>query len=422
MDILLKAARIIYPGSKLHGKKQDLLIRRGKLEQVGANIKAPEKATVIKGKDLCVSPGWVDLCSFLGDPGLEHKEDIKTGIKAAASGGFTATCCMPNTYPAIDSKSGVEYVINKAKGEVVDVYPVGAISERCEGKDITEMYDMNQAGAVSFSDGINSGISSGLTLRSLLYVKAFNGFVMLHPNDKSITRNGQVHEGVVSTRLGMQGIPSITEELTIQRDLQLLEYTDSRMHIAYVSAEESVDHIKKAKKQGLRVSCSITPYNLALTDELVADYDSNYKVMPPLRSKNDIKALIKGLKDGTIDTISSFHIPQDTESKDLEFDLADFGMLGFETAYALVNTHAGDKLGQELLVEKLAINPRRILGQELPELAVGEKLNITIFDAAETWTFTKQDIRSRSKNTPFVGTEFKGRVKGVVNNGTAQLN
>lgn len=421
MEILLKAATIIYPGSKLHGKKQDLLIKRGKLEQVGSNIKAPEKVTVIKGKDLYVSPGWVDLCSFLGDPGLEHKEDIKTGIKAAAAGGFTATCCMPNTHPAIDNKSGVEYVINKAKGLVVDVYPVGAVSENCEGKDITEMYDMNQAGAVAFSDGINSGISSGLTLRSLLYVKAFDGFVMLHPNDKSITRNGQMHEGVMSTRLGLPGIPAITEELTIQRDLQLLEYTESRMHIAYVSVAESIDHIKKAKSQGLKVTCSVAPYSLALTDEILADYDSNYKVMPPLRSKNDIKALLKGLKDGTIDTISSFHIPQDTESKELEFDLADFGMLGFETAYALVNTHVGDKLGQELLVNKLAIKPREILGQELPELAVGEKLNITIFDAGEEWTFSKQDIRSRSKNTPFVGTNFKGRVKGVINNGITQL-
>lgn len=419
MDILLKDAQIVYPGAPLHGKVQDILIKRGKIEQIGKRLKADAKVLVITGKQLMVSPGWVDMYSFLGDPGLEHKEDIITGIRAAAAGGFTATCCMPNTKPALDSKSGIEYVINKAKGQAVDVYPVGALSEKCLGTDITEMYDMQRAGAIAFSDGVDSGISSGLTLRSLLYVKPFNGVIITHPNDKSITRNGQMHEGEMSTTLGMTGIPALTEELTVQRDIELLEYTNSRLHFAYVSTAGALEHIKKAKAKGLKVTCSVSPYNLGLTDKELDTYDTNYKVMPPLRSKTDITALIKGLKDGTIDTIASFHIPQDTESKELEFDLADFGMIGFETAYALINTHTGKKLTQDLLVQKLALAPREILGLAMPEFAEGAKANMTIFDAAEEWTFEKKHIRSRAKNTPFVGTQFTGRVKGIVNNGIA---
>lgn len=422
MDILLKDAKIIYPGASLNGKVQDILIKRGKIEQIGKNLKPEGKTQVITGKALTVSPGWVDMFSFLADPGLEQKEDIGTGIKAAAAGGFTATCCMPNTQPPLDSKSGIEYVINKAMGKAVDVYPIGALSEKCQGSDITEMYDMHQAGAIAFSDGVNSAISSGLTLRSLQYVKPFDGVIITHPNDKSISRNGQIHEGEMSTVLGMTGIPSLSEELTVQRDIELLQYTESRLHFAFVSTAGAVERIKKAKAAGLNVTCSVSPYNLGLTDAELESYDSNYKVMPPLRSKADCNALIKGLKDGTIDTIASCHIPHDTECKNLEFDLADFGMIGFETAYALANTLVGKKLDQETLVQKLAIAPRGILGLELPDFEVGSKANITIFDAEETWTFTKQDIKSRSKNTPFVGREFTGKIKGIVNNGIAMIN
>lgn len=422
MDILLKAAKIVHPTAEHNGQVRDILIERGKITEIAKSIKPNGKVTVVEGKSLHVSPGWLDMYSFLGDPGIDHKEDIASGARAAAAGGFTATCCMPNTHPTIHSSSEVEYVLSKARDLAVDVLPLGSVSQNCEGKDITEMYDMHQAGAVAFTDGIGSGISSGLTLRSLLYVKPFNGVIITHPNDASISRNGQMHEGLVSTQLGMPGIPALSEELTVSRDLQLLDYTASRLHFAYVSTAGSVDAIKKAKKAGAQVTCGVSPYNLTLTDELLSSYDTNYKVMPPLRSKADTKALVKALKDGTIDVIASFHIPQDTESKDLEFDLADHGMIGLETAYALVNTHIGGQVGQELLVEKLAITPRSILGKELPELKVGVQANITIFDADEEWTFEKKDIRSRSKNTPFVGTNFKGKVKGIVNNGKVQLN
>lgn len=422
MDILLKAVKIIYPGSAWNLKTADLLIEKGRIKKIDKKLKAPKGVEVLEGKGLHVSPGWVDMNAYLADPGFEHKEDINTGIKAAAAGGFTATCCMPNTHPAIHSKSEVEYVINKAKGKVVDVYPVGAISRDCEGKDITEMYDMHYAGAIAYSDGLGKAISSGLTLRALQYVKPFEGLVITNPNDTSLSHGGQMHEGAMSTSLGMMGIPVIAEELTIQRDLQLLDYSESRLHLAYISAKGSVDLVKKAKAAGKQVTCSVSPYNLCLTDEALAGYDTNLKVSPPIRAKEDVTALVKALNDGVIDTIASFHVPHDTEAKELEFDLADFGMIGFETTFALLNTHLKGKVGVEILVNALAVNPRKILGLPLPELKEGERANLTIFNTETEWTFNKSHIRSRSKNTPFVGTAFTGRVLGVINNGQTVLN
>lgn len=422
MDIIIRAARIIDSAGKTAARQQDILIRKGKIEKIAAKITNDKKLKEITGENLHVSLGWVDMCAYIGDPGHEHREDLQTSIRSAASGGFTTILANPNTKPALHSKSEIEYIIRKSAGGVVNILPIGAVSQDCKGVDITEMHDMHAAGAIAFGDGFNSSLNAGLTLRSLLYVKPFGGLIIAHPFEKSIAKSGQMNEGVNSTILGMHGIPHLAEELMVKRDLDILEYTESRLHFAYVSTPESIEHIKKAKAKGQLVTCSVTPYNLTLEDDLVLDYDTHYKLMPPLRTKVDNQALVKALKDGTIDTIATFHLPHDPESKELEFDLADFGMISFETTFALVNTYLGKKVGLEKIIEALTVNPRDILGLEIPEIAEGELADITIFDPEEKWTFTGKDIKSRSRNTPFVGIEFTGRVVGVVNNGQVYLN
>ncbi len=422
MNLFIRSARVIDPASKHHLQKRDLIIERGVITQIGAKLKNEKKHQEISSPNLCVSPGWVDMFTFFADPGFEHKEDIFSGIRAAAAGGFTKVCCMPNTKPALHSKSEIEYVINKSKHALVDVYPIGAVSRNCEGNDITEIYDMHRAGAIAFSDGINSSLSAGLMLRSLLYVKPFGGLIISHPDELTIRNGGMVNEGAVSAFMGVPGIPAISEELMVMRDLYLAEYTSSRIHFAYVSSAGSLEQIRKAKAKGIQVTCSVSPYNLLLEDKAAGEFDTNYKTLPPLKGKDDIKALLKGLVDGTIDSVASLHIPQDVESKKLEFDDAEFGMIGLETAYAALNTAAGKKLNDEQVVERLAITPAKILGIELPGIEKNETANLTLFDNSIEWTFSEKDIISKSKNTPLTGMKFTGRVVGTVNNKQVHLN
>ncbi|TAK43452.1 MAG: dihydroorotase, partial [Saprospiraceae bacterium] len=281
-------------------------------------------------------------------------------------------------------------------------------------KDITEMYDMNAAGAVAFSDGKNTMRDSGLMMRALLYVQPFGGVILNHPLDEDIAHGGQMHEGVMSTSLGLHGIPGISEELMVQRDIFLAGYTGSRLHLLNISTAGSVRLIKAAKAKGLDVTASVAAMNLACDDSHLFDFDSNFKVMPPLRGKDDLKALHKGLKDGTIDCITSNHTPLDTEAKNLEFPYAAFGAIGLETAFALSNTYLKGVLSTEQLVEKLAIAPRRILGMEVPEIAEGAAADLTVFDPEREWTFTEKDIFSKSKNTPFIGWTFKGKALAII--------
>jgi len=422
MNLFLRSARIIDPTSKHHLQTRDIVIEKGVITQIGSKLKNENGYKEAATGNLCVSPGWVDLFSYFADPGFEHKEDIFSGIKAAASGGFTTVCVMPNTKPALHSKSEIEYVVNKSRGSIVDVKPIGAVSRNCEGSDITEIYDMHQAGAVAFSDGINSSLSAGLMLRSLLYVKPFGGLIISHPDEHSIRNGGLVNEGITSTMMGVPGIPGISEDLIVMRDLYLAEYTGSRIHFAFVSSPGALEQIRRAKAKGLKVSCSVSPYNLMLEEESAADFDTNYKVLPPLKTKTEIKALLKALQDDTIDTISSMHLPQDVESKKVEFDYAEFGMLGLETAYAVVNSAARKKLSDEKIIEKLAIAPRKVLNQPVPSIEKDAKANLTLFDNSSEWVFTDTDIRSKSKNSPFTGKSFTGKVIGVVNNNQLHLN
>lgn len=422
MNLFIRSARIYDPTSKYHNQVKDILIQRGIISRIGTRLKNEQRYKELAGDNLSVSPGWLDMFAFLGDPGYEYKEDINSGALSAAAGGFTMVCCMPNTHPALDSKSEIEYVINKSRGNIVDIKPIGAISVDCEGNDLTEIYDMREAGAIAFSDGINSCLSAGLMLRSLLYVKPFEGLIVSHPDEKSIRNGGVVNEGVMSTMLGLGGIPAISEELVIMRDIYLAEYTGSRVHFAYVSSAGSVDLIRKAKAKGLKVTCSVSPYSLMLDDSSLSDYDTNYKVLPPLKARSDIHALIDGLADDTIDNFVSMHIPQDIESKQVEFDFAEFGMLGLETAYSVINSALNGKLKEEKIIEKLAISPRQILGMEIPAIKKDEKANLTIFDCKKERVYTQSGKRSRSANSPFFGIPLQGSVIGIVNNNQLFLN
>ncbi len=411
MNLLIKSAKIIDPNSPHKGEKVDILIENGKIRSIRKNISVPD-TKIFKAENLHVSPGWFDMHVNFRDPGYEYKEDLLTGCRAAAFGGFTGVACMPSTNPPIHTKSEVEYIKNKTEGSIVDVYPIGALSCQLEGKELTEMYDMHHSGAKAFSDDKNPVQNSGLLMRALLYVNGFNGLIITHAEDKYISHDGKMNEGETSTSLGLKGMPALAEELMISRNIYLAEYTKSRIHISSVSTAESVDLIRSAKRRKINVTAEVAAYHLALDDSFLHDFDSNYKINPPLRTKADIAALKKGLADGTIDVICSDHSPEDEEMKKREFDDAAFGIIGLETAYSVANTN----LSRVDIISKLAIRPREILNIPVPVIKAGEKANLTLFDPNKKWTFTEADIKSRSKNTPFVGTSFKGKALGIYNN------
>ncbi len=416
MQLLIKNATLVQPGSKHDGLVADILIKKGKIEAVGKELTS-DGAKVFDAKGACVSPGWLDLGTSVPDPGLEHREDFASVERAASAGGFASLAVLPNTNPALHSKSEVQYVRSRSLGSLVDFLPIGAITHDCGGKDITEMYDMQAAGAVAFSDGKKSLQDSGLMLRALQYVQPFNGVILNRPHDRTMAPSGQMHEGVMSTSLGLKGIPALAEELMLRRDIYLAEYTGSRLHALNISTAGAVELVREAKARGLQVTASVAAMNLACDDYLLSEFDPNYKVMPPIRELSDMEALRAGLADGTIDCITSNHTPLDPESKNLEFPFADFGAIGLETAFGLSWMHLSNSLTVSQLVEKLAILPRKILGLTVPAIGPGMDACLTIFDPNLEWTFSEKDIFSKSKNTPFVGWRMKGKVLGVVNKG-----
>jgi dihydroorotase len=412
MLLLLKNARIFDGTTESRG--QDILIRDGIIEAIGDHLSTPQGTEIWESADLCVSPGWLDVGVYAADPGYEHREDMASAASAAAAGGFTAIACFPNTAPALHTKSEILYVKNKSMGLPVQYYPIGAISQSCEGKDLAELFDMHTAGAVAFSDGKRAVQDAGLLLRALQYAQAFNGLVINVPHHKTIAAGGQMHEGVMSTTLGLKGLPALAEELMVQRDLSLLEYSEGRLHIHLVSTAKSVALIRAAKYAGLPVTASVAVVNLCFTDEKLVDFDSNWKILPPLRSQTDTEALLDGLLDGTIDFICSNHTPWHEEAKNLEFPYAEFGMIGLETVFALCRTYLRKKLKINDLVDKMSLAPRRILGLPISKIAPGEPAELTVFDPDFEWIMEVQNIRSKSRNTPFVGKKFKGKVLGVV--------
>ncbi len=405
----------------------DLLIRDGVIEAIGKDLSAEPGARIWSQAGACVSPGWMDVGVQTGDPGYEHREDLESATRAAAAGGFTAIACFPNTHPAVHSKSEVLYIQHKTAGGLVHIHPIGAVSVDCAGKDLAEMYDMHAAGAVAFSDGGNAVQDAGLMLRALQYARAFDGLVMNTPYHKSVAAGGQMHEGVASTMLGMKGIPALAEELMIQRDLSLMSYAESRLHLHLVSTAKGVAMVRAAKKAGLPVTCSVAIANLCFTDKILTGvlpaplkspgeaFDAAWKILPPLREQADVEALLEGLADDTIDFICSNHTPWDEEAKNLEFPYAEFGMTAMETIFALCRTFLRQYLPLPKLVEKMAIAPRRVLGLSRPEIKPGAPAVLTVFAPDQPFTFTEKDFYSKSRNTPFMNQSLTGKVLGIIN-------
>ncbi|MBL4653175.1 MAG: dihydroorotase [Flavobacteriales bacterium] len=418
-NVLIKKALIVDSESKHNGKTVDILIENGVITEIKKNIASKHK--VFEANNLHISQGWIDMKTSFCDPGHEHKEDIQSGLAAAQKGGFTGVAVMPSTTPVTDSKSGIEYMLNTSKGNCVDIYPIGAISQQLKGESISEMFDMQQAGAVAFSDDKNSIQNAELLKTALLYCKSFDGLIIHYPNDKSIAKNGQVNEGETSTKSGLKGIPSLAEELMVARDLFLAEYCNAKIHLTCISTGKSVDLIRKAKAKGIKVTCDVTAHHLMLDDTTIEGFDSNYKTLPPLREKGNLKALLKGLKDGTIDVIISDHTPEDEESKKKEFDLANFGIIGLESAYGVLNSALSNTIDNQTITDKLTTNPRNILGLKTQPLEIGNVANVTFYDPSEKWIFSETDIKSKSKNSPFLGMELTGKPLATYNNQTLTI-
>jgi dihydroorotase len=422
MTVLIKQARIISPSSPFNGQIKDILITGGNITTIAGTI-SQNADQVIEQQGLCVSIGWMDIFSNFGDPGFEYKETLETGAKAAAAGGFTDIMILPNTNPVVHNKSQVEYITQRSKSMAVNIHPIGAITKNAEGKDLAEMYDMHQSGAIAFSDGIHSIQSSGLVLKALQYVKSFEGIVIQVPDDKSIGANGLMNEGIISTRLGLPGKPAIAEELMVARDIKLVRYTESKLHFTGISSAKSLEYIKQAKDGGLNVTCSVSPQHLYFTDADLQQYDTNLKLNPPLRTDADRMALLDAVADGTIDCIASHHFPQNWDSKTCEFEYAKPGSIGLETVFGVLGmSMVNSEWSLENTVELLSVNPRKIFGMPIPEIKEGAAACLTLFTPGESYVFDASMIQSKSKNAAFLGKTLKGKVTGIINKGKIELN
>ncbi|MGN7990634.1 dihydroorotase [Pedobacter sp. 22226] len=412
MNLLVKNVTVADPQSKFNNQLCDVRVENGTIKNIG-KLTAGKNETVFDAQGAFLTPGFFDLNCVAGDPGFETKEDIYTLTETAKAGGFTGLALLPQTSPVVQSKSQVEYIINRAKNNLVDVFPVGAISQNREAKELAELFDMQQAGAVAFSDGDKALQDDGFMSRALQYAKGFDALLMVYPENKSIAGKSQINESKNSVLLGMKGLPALAEEMHIARDIFLASYNETKIHISNISTAGAVALIRKAKKDGVQISCDVTAHHLVFTEELLNDFDSNYKVKPPLRGKADVKALIAGLKDGTIDAITSQHRPEEIEFKNVEFEIAHYGMIALQTVLPLL-LKAG--LDSALIAEKLAINPRKLLNLAVPVIEEGAKANFTVFNSTEKWLYNAASNLSKSANSPLLGTQLTGKVTLVYNN------
>lgn len=418
MNILLRSARIIDSNSKFHNQKMDILIKNGTITEIGKKLDLPGNCKEIQLTNLHVSNGWFDTSVSLGEPGYEERENIKHGLEVAARSGFTKIALNPNTHPLIDNKSAVEFLIQKSSSSAVDLYPIANLTQGAQGKDMAELFDMKNSGAIAFGDYNKPVENANLLKIALLYAQNFDAIVMSFPEDAGIGTHGFVNESENTTRLGLNSIPNLSEELQIGRDLALLEYTGGKLHIPTISTAKAVQLIKEAKKKGLNVSCSVAAHHIFLTDNEIQSFDTNFKVKPPLRSEKDVKSLIKGLKDGTIDMIVSDHNPIDIENKNVEFENGYYGTIGMETLFG----SARQKLELEEIISCLTVKPIKRFDLPISVIENGTKANLTLFDPDTEYVFEKNNILSKSKNSAFIGKTLKGKIYGVVSNNKLVLN
>ncbi len=420
MKVLLKQVHITDPASPYHHSRKDIFIADGIIRQIADSISETADC-VVQQDNIYVSPGWADPFAHFCDPGYEYRETLQTGAAAAAAGGFTTVLVTPDTHPVLDSKSMVEYVVQQSKTLAVQLIPIGAITKNAEGKELAEMYDMHASGARAFSDGLNSVQSAGLLLKALQYVKAVNAVIVQLPDDKTIAPQGLINEGIVSTRLGLPGKPMMAEELVVARDIKLARYAGSRLHFTGVSSPKSLEYIRRAKDGGLQVTCSVTPYHLAFCDEDLMGYDTNLKVNPPLRTQTDREALRKAVAEGTVDCIATHHLPRDWDSKTCEFEYAKNGMIGLETCYGVLKT-ALPEVSEDRWVELLATNARKIFGLDMPTIQEKTTANLTLFQPGKSYVYKKEDVKSKSRNSPFIGQQLTGKAYGIINGNRIELN
>ena len=411
MNLLIKSAFIIDTKSDFHNSSQDILIEKGKISKIGEQLENPNNYKEIAFENLHISQGWFDSSVCFGEPGFEDRETIVNGLKTAAKSGFTAVAMQANTHPVIDSNSDIFFVNSKAQNNAVTLLPIGALTKNSESVDLAELYDMRTAGAVAFSDYKLPISNPNLLKIALQYASNFNGLVCSFPQENRISGQGVMNENVMSTSLGLKGNPNLAEALQIARDLYILEYTNGKLHIPTISTAESVDLIRQAKQKKLDVTCSVAIHNLLFTDDHLKEFETAYKVNPPLRTQHDIDALIAGVKDGTIDMVTSDHNPITIEDKKVEFDHAAYGTIGLESAFGALQTVFTTKKTIALLTSGKAR-----FSLENTSINEGEIANFTLFNPDTKYTFGLEYIGSKSKNSMFINTDLKGLVYGIISN------
>ncbi|UTW62137.1 dihydroorotase [bacterium SCSIO 12741] len=422
MNLLIRKARIVDPQSDLNGKVRDILIKNGTIEQIGQKLENPDgKIKEYSASNLHVSPGWFDMSAHMGEPGLEERETLATGVNAAVAGGYTHVAVLPNNDPASDTAVAVSNLVQRGQNTSINLHPIGTLSKGLGGEDLAEMYDMTQAGAIAFSDDLHPVKNAKFQQLAQEYARNFDGLVFSFPMDPNIQGKGNVHEGGASTLAGLKGIPHLAEEIVVERDLSITEYTEGKLHFTGISSAGSLDRIQKARKRGLQVTCDVPVANLVLNEDVLLKFDSNYKVMPPIRSEKDRKALVKGIQKGQVDAISSHHRPQNIENKACEFESAKYGMIGLQTTFSLCRTYL-EELSLDELIQVLSIGPRKVYNQNPVAIQEGQEANITLFDPDKSWTYTEKNNRSLAENSPFLGEELKGLPLGVFTKNKLVLN
>ncbi|WP_299253606.1 dihydroorotase family protein [uncultured Lacinutrix sp.] len=416
MNVLIKSATIIDSKSDFHNTTQDILIEKGKISKIAETIENTNNYKEINLDNLHVSQGWFDSSVCFGEPGFEDRETIENGLKTAAKSGFTTVAMQANTHPIIDTNASIAFINMKAQNNAVTLLPIGALTKNSESVDLAELYDMSTAGAVAFSDYKKPITNPNLLKIALQYASNFGGLVCSFPQENRISGNGVMNENITSTSLGLKGNPSLAEALQVARDLYLLEYTGGKLHIPTISTAESVDLIRNAKKKKLDVTCSVAVHNLCLTDSELEDFDTHYKVSPPLRTQSDIDALIEGVKDGTIDMVTSDHNPVTIENKKIEFDYADYGTIGLESAFGALQTLFSTKKSVKLLTKG-----KSRFNVESSIIAEGNTADLTLFNPDTKYTFTTSNIYSTSKNSLFLNKDLKGEVYGIIANNKTVL-
>lgn len=420
MNVLINNVIVVEKNSPFHQKKVNILIENGMITQIGENISAQD-VEVFEADGTYASSGWIEVFSDVADPGFEYRETLETAANAALAGGFTKLFSLPNTEPAVQNKAAVEYVVNKAAHLPIEVLPVGAISKNIEGKELAEMYDMRASGAACFSDGKRNIQSSAVLVKALQYVKTIDATIITQPVDDAWGSIGLINEGIVSTRLGLPGIPATAEHIMVMRDIELLRYTQSRLHITGVSTAESMQLIKAAKEEGLHITCSVTPYHLYFCDEDLMAYDTNLKVNTPLRKIADREALRKAVLDGTADLIAVHHMPCHSDEKNCEFEFARRGMSGLQTAFSVVRSSL-PSISAERISELFSSNSRAVFNMPCCDIEPGARADITLFSMTDDFTFTKENNKSKSFNSPFFNSKLKGRVVGVFTKNKFHIN